>query len=40
MVTPSVHVRTSLEAIKPYAPHKNQAYILCSKGVERTSGKL
>lgn len=39
MVTPSVHVRTSLEAIKPYA-HKNQAYILCSKGVERTSGKL
>ena len=24
MVTPSVHVRTSLEAIKPYA-HKNQA---------------
>ena len=33
MVTPSVHVRTSLESIKPYA-HKNQSYILCSKGVE------
>ena len=39
MVTPSVHVRTSLESIKPYA-HKNQSYILCSKGVERTTGKL
>ena len=39
MVTPSVHVRTSLESIKPYA-HKEQSYILCSKGVERTTGKL
>ena len=39
MVTPSVHVRTSLESIRPYA-HKEQSYILCSKGVERTTGKL
>lgn len=39
MVTPSVHVRTSLEAIQPYA-HKEQSYVLCSKGVERTTGKL
>lgn len=39
MVTPSVHVRTSLESLKPYA-HKEQSYILCSKGVERTTGKL
>ena len=30
---------TSLESIRPYA-HKEQSYILCSKGVERTTGKL
>ena len=39
IVTPSIHVRTALQNLKRYA-HKDQIYVLCSKGVERESGKL
>ncbi|WP_295994822.1 NAD(P)H-dependent glycerol-3-phosphate dehydrogenase [uncultured Veillonella sp.] len=39
IVTPSIHVRTALQNLKEYA-HKDQIYVLCSKGVERESGKL
>ena len=39
IVTPSIHVRTALQNLKQFA-HKDQIYVLCSKGVERNTGKL
>lgn len=39
MVTPSIHVRSALASVKPYV-NKEQIFVLCSKGVERTTGKL
>lgn len=39
IVTPSVHVRSVLKNIRPCV-HKEQIFVLCSKGVERETGKL
>lgn len=39
LVTPSVYVRTTLQSIKKQIP-KNAILVLCSKGIDRSSGTL
>lgn len=39
LVTPSIHVRNTLQSIKDFVK-KNQIFVLCSKGVEQSTGKL